>query len=74
MMMQTKRNFKKEYVRRVNGDPVYKKKQASRNAARRSINPPKGYQVDHINNNPLDNRSRNLKVVTKQQNLRKPKK
>lgn len=74
MTMRTKRNFKKEYVRRVNGDPVYKKKQASRNAARRKIRPPKGLQVDHVNNNPLDNRSRNLKVVTKQQNLRKPKK
>lgn len=38
--------------------------------ARFIMNPKKGMYVDHINNNPLDNRRKNLRVCTNAQNLR----
>ena len=32
---------------------------------------PDGMQIDHINNNPIDNRIENLQLVTKKQNLQR---
>ena len=32
---------------------------------------PEGYDVDHINNNPLDNSLENLQLLTRQENIRK---
>lgn len=44
-------------------------KQTTIRMARQIMNPAKDMEVDHINHNVLDNRRRNLRIVTKQQNI-----
>jgi hypothetical protein len=67
------RDYKKEY-RDYHGNPKQKKRRAGRNAARRIMEmvgrAKKGdnKDVDHKNGNPMDNRSKNLRVISKSKN------
>ena len=68
-----KRNLRKEYDN-YHSKPEQKKKRASRNAARRKmeregrVRKGDGKDVAHRNNNPKDNRSKNLAVQSKSKN------
>ena len=44
-MARTPRNYRREYIRRKAGDPLYKQKDRSRHAAKKKINPPKGFKL-----------------------------
>lgn len=67
------RNFKKEYAN-YHSKPEQKKRRASRNAARRKmerdgrVRKGDGKDVAHRNNNPRDNRKKNLSVQSKAKN------
>ena len=67
------RNYKSEYER-YHKKPVQKKRRAQRNAARRKmtkagrVKKGDGKDVDHKNRNTADNRSKNLRVVSKSKN------
>lgn len=67
------RNYRKEYDN-YQGTSEQKKKRASRNAARKSLEKSgvvkkgDGKDVDHKNGNPRDNRRSNLSVKTKSNN------
>ena len=71
------RNYRKEYDN-YQGKPAQKKKRASRNAARRSmeksgkVKKGDGKDVDHKNGNPKDNRKSNLRVQSKSKNRSYP--
>lgn len=69
------RDYDKE--RRYDGKPSVKKKRAARNRARRKAeacgkNPRKGYDVDHKDGNPQNNKCSNLRVVAASKNRSYP--
>lgn len=72
------RNYKKEY--KYHGTPKQKKRRAQRNAARSKMvkagraRKGDGKDVDHKNRNTADNRSKNLRVVSKRKNRSYPRK
>jgi hypothetical protein len=69
--MASKRNYKKEY-KNYHGKAEQIKRRDSRNAARNLLKKKgvnvKGKDVAHRNGNPLDNKTSNLKVVSKTKN------
>ena len=71
--MAAPRNYKKEY-KNYHSRPKQKKRRAQRNTARRKMvaagraRKGDGKDVDHKNRNTADNRSKNLRVVTKSKN------
>jgi len=74
--MKKPRNYRKEYA--THGAlPLQKKRRAARNAVRNRLLK-KGIvhkgdkkEVDHINMNPLDNRPKNIRIVTKSFNRKR---
>lgn len=74
--MRKTRNYRREYD--THGAlPVQKKRRAARNSARNKLLK-KGIvhkgdkkEIDHINMNPLDNRPKNIRVVSKKFNRKR---
>lgn len=70
------RNYRKEYIE-YHGRPDQKAKRASRNRARHKmakaglVRKGDGKEVDHINMNPMNNSTRNLKILSSTINRRK---
>jgi hypothetical protein len=46
----------------------HRKEMANRQKARAMLKPRKGYEVDHVDGNPLNNKRSNLKVITRHAN------
>ena len=70
------RDWKKEYRDRAEYLKSYrrahKKQDAARARARRSMGSiPSGYEVDHKDNNPMNNSRENLKIVPRKANRAK---
>lgn len=69
-----RRDYKKEY-RTYHGKPQKIKERASRNKARKImvkkglVHKGDGLHVDHVNKDPLNNKSSNLRVLTAKKNL-----
>ena len=63
------RNYRKEYAT-YHASPIQKKRRASRNAARNSlkkrglVRKGDGKDVDHINMNPLNNSTKNIRITS----------
>lgn len=76
IFLKEERDYKKEY-RDYHSKPEQKRRRASRNSARRKLEKEgrvkkgDGKDVDHQNGNPLDNSSKNLKVMSKSKNRSK---
>lgn len=78
-MATKKRDYKKEY-RDFGGTPEQIKRRAGRNKARREamkaglVKKGDGKEVDHKNFNPLDDRAKNKRVISRHANrIRQPK-
>ena len=77
--MAAPRNYKREY-KTYHAKPKQKKRRAQRNAARSQMvkagraRKGDGKDVDHKNRNTADNRSKNLRVVSKSKNRSFPRK
>ena len=71
LLKMSMRNYKKEYER-YHSKPEQKLRRAARNAARRSVNAPKGKDVHHKDNNPMNNDKSNLSVVSQNYNRKEP--
>lgn len=70
------RDYKKEYRARASKIKAYRrahrKEDAARARARRSMGKiPKGYEVDHKDNNPMNNSRDNLRIVPRKVNRAK---
>ena len=66
------RNYKKEYDN-YHSKPEQKLRRAARNAARKSVkDTPKGKDVHHKDNNPMNNDKDNLSVVSQNYNRKEP--
>lgn len=70
------RNYKKEYKARASELKAYRKahrkQDAARARARRSMGKiPKGYEVDHVDSNPMNNNKNNLRIVPRKVNRAK---
>lgn len=71
-----KRDYRKEYLA-TQGTTKGKKDRAARNAARNAaikagkLKKGDGREIDHINHNPRDNSSSNLRIVDKKTNRKK---
>lgn len=70
------RDYKKEYQARAEELKAYRRahrqQDASRARARRSMgNIPSGYEVDHKDNNPMNNTKDNLRIIPRKANRAK---
>jgi hypothetical protein len=73
--MARQRNHKREYAQRREYLKAYRRrnkdKDAARARAKRKMNCPKGEEVDHLDNNPKNNKRSNLRCVPRIKNRQK---
>lgn len=70
------RDWKKEYADRKEYLKAYRKRTQHKNTARKQAarkmgSVPKGYEVDHVDSNPLNNGKDNLRIVPRKVNRAK---
>jgi hypothetical protein len=65
--LKRKRNYRKEYDD-FHGKKKQREERSSRNKARRKKSCPKGKEVHHKDSNPKNNKSSNLKCLTRKKN------
>jgi hypothetical protein len=70
------RDYKKEYQARAEELKAYRrahrKEDAARARARRSMGSiPAGHEVDHVDNNPMNNNKDNLRIIPRKANRAK---